>query len=389
MTTVRTLLLLALALLPAGAAAQGTERDLAAVTKRLNALDSWLDDAGKRLAEQQRNVATADRRIAKSAKAMRDLDQRIRAGATQLEQLRGDGRTLDKQREQQARHLAEHLRAAWRMSAQDVLKLLLNNEDPAVAARLLRYQGYLAEARAQAIRALQGTTAAAIGNRAERERTQRELETARAAAARERKALLAERASQQRSVANLRAELASKGRERERVAADQERLRQLISKLATKPASEPGQRATPPSTPQPPAFRAGGSGLVWPVQGRLARRFGQARAGGRMRWQGVFIQAPLGADVRSAAGGEVVFADWLRGFGMLIIVDHGGGRMSLYGHADALLRRVGDRVEAGEAIASVGRSGGQDEAGLYLEVRQNGKPVDPLGWLRPVRGRAP
>ena len=386
MATVRFLLVLALALLPAGAAAQDTERDLATVTKRLNALDSWLDDAGKRLAEQQRNVASADRRIAKSAKAMRDLDERIRTGATQLEQLRGDGRALDKQRERQARHLAKHLRAAWRMSAQDVLKLLLNNEDPAVAARMLRYQGYLADARAQAIRALQGTTAAAIGNRAERERTQRELETARAAEARERKALLAERASQQRSVANLRAELASKGRERERVAADQQRLRQLINELTTKPATEPGQRPAPPSTPQPPVFRAGGDGLVWPVQGRLARRFGQARAGGRMRWQGVFIQAPLGADVRSAAGGEVVFADWLRGFGMLIIVDHGGGRMSLYGHADALLRRVGDRVEAGEAIASVGRSGGQDEAGLYLEVRQNGKPVDPVGWLRPVRG---
>ena len=377
MATARILLVLALASLAAGAAAQGTERDLAAATKRLNALDSWLDDAGKRLAEQQRKVASADRRIAKSAKAMRELDQRIRAGAEQLEQLRGDGRALEQRREQQAKHLAEHLRAAWRMSPQDTLKLLLNNEDPAVAGRMLRYQGYLADARARAIRALQATTAAAIGNRAERERAQRDLEAARATAARERKALLAERASQQRSVANLRTELADKGRERERVAADQQRLRQLIAEL--------GQRTAPASKPQSPVVYAG-DGLVWPVQGRLARRFGQARAGGRMRWQGVFIEAPLGADVRSAAGGEVVFADWLRGFGMLIIVDHGGGRMSLYGHADALLRGVGERVEAGEAIASVGRSGGQDEAGLYLEVRQNGKPVDPLGWLRPVSG---
>ena len=377
MATGRILLVLALASLAAGAAAQGTEDDLAAVAKRLNALDDWLDDAGKRLAEQQRQVASADRRIAKSAKAMRELDQRIRAGAAQLEQLQGDGDAIERKREQQARHLAEHLRAAWRMSAQDALKLLLNNEDPAVASRMLRYQGYLADARAEAIQALQATAAAATGNRAERERAQRDLEAARAAAASERKALLAERATQRRSVAKLRAELANKGRERERVAADQRRLRQLITEL--------GQRAAPPKTPQPPLVRAG-DGLVWPVQGRMTRRFGQARAGGRMRWQGVFIQAPLGAEVRSAAGGEVVFADWLRGFGMLIIVDHGGGRMSLYGHADALLRRVGERVEAGEAIASVGRSGGQDEAGLYLEVRQNGEPVDPLGWLRPVRG---
>ena len=373
----RILVALALGSTFVGAAAQSTERDLQAVTKRLNALDSWIDDAGKRLAAAQRQVANADRRIAKSEQAMRDLDARIRQGDAALAQLRGDGRQLDQQRERQAARLAEHLRAAWRMSASDVLKQLLNDEDPAVVARMLRYQGYLADARVRAIRALQDTTAATVGNRAEQAQAQRDLQAARQVAAKEHKAQLAQRAQQQRSVANLRAELANKDRERDRLTADQQRLRRLVAEL--------GQRAAPPANPQPALARATG-GLVWPVQGRLQRRFGQARAGGRMRWQGIYIQATLGAQVQSVSGGEVVFADWLRGFGMLIIVDHGGGRMSLYGHADALFKRVGERVEAGEVIASAGRSGGQDEAGLYFEVRQDGEPVDPLRWLRSVGG---
>ena len=342
----RILLALALGSTSVGAAAQSAERDLEAATKRLNALDSWIDDAGKRLAAAQRRLAGADRRIAKSEQAIADLDARIRQ--------------LNQQREEQAGRLAEHLRAAWRMSARDVLKLLLNDDDPVAVERMARYQGYLADARARALRALQDTAAAAIGHRAERARAQ--------------ETQLAQRADRRRSAANLRKELANKGRERERLAADQQRLRQLIVEL--------GQRAARSSRPRPAVARAA-DGLAWPVQGRLKHRFGQARAGGRMRWQGIHIQATLGAQVRAVSGGEIVFADWLRGFGMLIIVDHGGGRMSLYGYADALFKRVGERVEAGEVIASAGRSGGQDEAGLYLEVRQDGEPVDPLRWLRP------
>ena len=372
----RTTMTLALGLMALCAAGQDEKRDLEAVTGRLNALDSWLDDAGKRLADRQQEVARADRRIAESAKRMRELDERIRDGAARLERLRGDGVALRRQREQQASRLAEHLRAAWRLSARDRIKVLLAGEDPIVAERMARYHGYLAAARARALQALRDTAAAADQNRARREGRQRDLATARQAAAKERQGLLAQREEQRRSVADLRAELADKGRERERLVADQQRLRDLVVELA--------QRAPARVAGEQPA--AAGAGLAWPVEGRLQRRFGQSRAGGRMRWQGVQIEAPIGADVRSVAGGVVAFADWLRGFGMLIIVDHGGGRMSLYGHADSLFKRVGEQVEAGEVIASVGRSGGQSESGLYLEVRQNGKPVDPLSWLRPAGG---
>lgn len=375
MTGRRILCVLALAGLAVCAAAQDGELD--AVTKRLNALDSWLDDAGKRLAGEQRRLATAERRIAASGKRMRDLDQRIRTGAARIERLQGEGQALRAQRERLATRLAEHLRAAWRTAGQDPLKLLLVDADPIVVARLGRYHGYLAAARAEALRALGETASAAARNHDKRTGAQRELESARRAAAKEQSALLAQRKAQRRTVANLRAALADKGRERERLTRDQQRLQQLVVEIA--------DRAKGEATPPPPALRASG-GLVWPIQGRVTRRFGQARAGGRMRWQGIHLQAALGADVRCVSGGKVVFADWLRGFGMLLIVDHGGGRLSLYGHADALFKRVGERVEAGEVIAAAGSSGGQAETGLYFEVRQNGKPMDPLAWLRPVRG---
>ena len=370
---------LALALAATSTGAQNADDDLREVAERLNALDSWLDDAGKRLAAQQRQVASADRDISTSAKRIRGLTGRIHETAAAVARLRGEGLELERRREHEAARVASHLRDAWRVCAQDPIKLLLLNEDPVVAERMMRYLGYIAKARADTIRALRETAERARANRRQQQARQRDLEGVRKTVAAERAAFEEKRRARRRAVASLRGELERKGEERERLAADRERLEKLVAEIA--------QRASAAAVPraQTDVVRAAG-GLVWPVDGRLTRRFGQARAGGRMRWQGIFLQAALGAEVYAISGGRVVFADWLRGFGMLLILDHGSGRLSLYGHADALFRRVGDRVEAGETIASVGQSGGRDEAGLYLEVRQDGKAIDPLGWLRPARG---
>jgi septal ring factor EnvC (AmiA/AmiB activator) len=120
--------------------------------------------------------------------------------------------------------------------------------------------------------------------------------------------------------------------------------------------------------------------LALPVTGEIANRFGQARADGGLQWRGITILARPGQEVRSVAPGRVVFADWLRGFGNLLIVDHGDGYMTLYGNNESLLRRVGDGVRGGDPVATVGSSGGSAQAGLYFELRHRGKPVDPLGW---------
>lgn len=369
-------LALALALVPASVPAQAAEDDLPTLTRRLNALDSWIDEAGARLAGHQEQVAATDRDIAASATRIRGLDERIRVIAQEIAQARDEGRRLAGERARQEARLAAYLRDAWRGAGRDPLKQILNGEDRARSARMLRYQGYLARAGADAIDKLRAAASGVAANRLRLEARQRQLETARQTVSGERAALVGKREGGRRAVAGLRSELARKGKERERLAADRERLRQLVARLETR------------ASPMPGADRSGEAAhgvLAWPVDGRLTRRFGQARAGGRMRWEGIYLQAPLGAEVRAVAGGRVVFGDWLRGFGMLLIIDHGAGRLSLYGHADALFKRVGDHVEAGEAIAAVGKSGGQQETGLYLEVRQGGQAIDPLGWLRELR----
>jgi septal ring factor EnvC (AmiA/AmiB activator) len=120
--------------------------------------------------------------------------------------------------------------------------------------------------------------------------------------------------------------------------------------------------------------------LRWPAQGHLAKRFGTLRGNSGLKWQGVLIEAPEGGQVRAVSQGRVAFSDWMRGFGLLLIIDHGDGYMTLYGHNQALYKEVGEWVDSGEVVASLGASGGQTQAGLYFEIRHNGQPVNPLGW---------
>ena len=357
---------------PAQEQEQDAARELEQVVERLNALDVWLDAAGQRLAGRQRALQSADRRVAAAAGRIRDLGGRIGAAEAVLVELGEERTKLAEERERHARSVAEHARAAWRLAGSDVAKLVLNQQDPAAVERVLRHHAHLADARAAAADALAGTLANLDENAEERQREAESLRRARRDLEAERRALVADRNSQRQAVAGIRADVDAKRRERERLLASQQRLQQLVDALA----------ARAPSGPSAAGLVGQAGNLPWPVEGRVRAHFGEPRAGGRMRWQGMVIGAARGAPVRTVASGRVAFADWLRGFGMLAIVDHGDGYLSLYGHADTLYKNANDRVEAGETIAAVGQSGGQDEIGLYFEIRQGGVPVDPRVWLR-------
>lgn len=357
-------------------AAQDAERELAELAKQLNALDVWLDDAGKQLAAEQRELAAADRGIEATARRARALGEEIRQGEATLAELGAERERLEQRRSSQAERVADHLRHAWRFASRDYLKTLLDQQDPAHFERQSRYHRAIAEARAEAIAAFRDTLRALAANeqrlRAERSQAQQSQ-----AALREQRAeLLDEREQRRRLIADLSTDVADKNRQREELEASRRRLQALVDELER-------ERARVATADAPPAGAGlGTGGLPWPVEGQLHRRFGQARAGGRMTWQGMVIHAPLGADIRAVAAGTVVFADWLRGFGLLAVVDHGDGHMSLYGYADALYKRTGERVEGGETIAAAGQSGGQQDVGLYFEIRRNGQPIDPRNWLR-------
>ena len=355
-----------------GLAAENAAGELEATVERLNALDTWIDDAGRRLANQHKRLASADRSIAEVAKRSRALSNRIAEAEANLAALAGQRERLDEQGREQAERIAEHIRAAWRFSGRATVKAILNQEDPAAYERMIRYHGYFAQARADAIAEFHATLTQLHENEQVLHRERTSLQAAQQSLGSDQATLLEERAERRTLIAELRTDLSDRNREREQLEESRQRLTALIADLQRQ-AALAAERA---------GAGLGAGDLPWPVHGQVQRRFGQERASGRMRWQGMVIRAPLGSDIRAVAAGQVVFADWLRGFGLLAIVDHGDDHMSLYGYADALYKRTGDRVEGGETIAAVGQSGGQSDVGLYFEIRQGGKPIDPRQWLQ-------
>ena len=355
--------------------AEPGQDELAAVVARLNAMEAWLSQADEHLASQQRALDATDHRIADHARRVRNLRSQIADLEAAQQRNVAERDRLAAESARLATRLAGHLRMAWRLSGRDVVKQVLNQESPGDADRLMRYHGFLAKARATDLAALKDLHVALIDSDARLADEREALTVAQAALDQGRGTLLDERREQRRLLAGFKSEVLVKRRERDTLAADRKRLEALLREVGRQSALAAG------------AGHDQGS-LLWPVPGRLVHRFGDSRAGGRMRWQGVYLSAPLGTNVIAVASGTVAFADWLRGFGMLAIIDHGDATMSLYGHADTLYKKAGDRVEGGEAIASVGQSGSVDEVGVYFEIRRDGVPVDPQAWLQTRPGAA-
>ena len=362
-------------------AAEDARLELDEVVKRLNALDTWLDDAGERIVKGQSEVASADRRVADANRRIRELDARIEAGDAELQRLGVERERLGNVRRRQGAQVAQHLRDAWRFKERDPLRALLNLEDPRALDRMVRYHAAFAKARLAVVDELRETLTQLEQNQLDRNREQRTLAESRKSVAADRAGLIRDRGQRRSLIESLNAELAERSEERERLNRDRDRLASLIDELAR-------ARRQPSRQPKGRLDDTRRGDLAWPVAGRLVRRFGESRAGGRLRWEGVAFEAAEGSEVRAVAPGQVVFADWLRGFGMLAIVDHGDGWMSLYGSVDAIYKRRGDPVESGEVIATVGQSGAETEVGLYFEVRHNGEPKDPLAWLKTRQERS-
>ncbi len=185
----------------------------------------------------------------------------------------------------------------------------------------------------------------------------------------------------ERIIAALNLQLQSKAQELEGLQANEKQLQSLLIELQDVLADIPLDPAA--NTP----FSSRKGKLPWPATGRISASFGSTREVGKLRWDGVLIEAPEGREVRSVHYGRVAFADWLRGFGLLLIIDHGDGYMSLYGYNQSLFKETGEWVEAGEVIAQVGSSGGRSSTGVYFGIRHNGEPVDPKGWCKQIKGR--
>ena len=369
------------------------EQQLKDLRARIDKLQADLAAAEKSSGEAADQLKETGRAVSEAHRALFALAQQRKSLEAQLAALAARERETRAGIERQEALAARLLRLQYEQGSADRLRLLLEGGDAATVARHVTYYQYIQRARAELITGLRARGEELAKLQAEAVARRDELAANQAAQAQETRQLERERAARAAVVARLAGEVARGRREIGRLKKDEARLAKLVEEIARalaarQPKPKPGgkrgravdQVADASSAARP--FQALKGKLRLPVRGELMNHYGAAREEAGSSWKGLFIKAPTGEVVHAVADGQVVYADWLRGFGNLLIVDHGKGYMSLYAYNEGLLRRVGDPVRAGDPVASVGNSGGEPDSGLYFELRRDGKPFDPMLWVQ-------
>lgn len=325
-------------------------------------------------------------------RALQETEKQIQTQDQQLRNLQNQLGIQQAEQQKQLEALYSQLRAAFMHAQPSYLKILLNQQDPALVSRNATYYRYFHAARQEQIAQLDTL----LSNLSEEQKTvfaaQRSLEDTLEKQQQQQQALATETAQRQNTLAALDQKIASQDQQLNQLKAQEQELQSLLDKLSrqakiaeqkTKAAAQQA-RNTEKSAPQKPttAFASQTGKLLWPVRGKLLARYGEQRNLDKLSWKGIIIASETGNNITASASGKVVFADWLRGFGLLIIIDHGDQFMSLYANNNSLLKSVGDQVTAGDVIALSGDSGVRQAAGLYFEIRHRGSPTDPLKWLQ-------
>ncbi len=340
---------------------------------RINTLQQSLTHAQDKQSQAIEDVRDVERQINITLAGLKRLAQQISAQQTALEKLQADkvrqSSLVDKQRQQ----LTLELQSAYAMGKQQPVKLLFNQEASPQLGRMLAYYGYLSKARANSISAIKQhlvaieSTGVDISNRLEA------LQTLRLQELDERGQHEKQRQQRKLVVSKLSNEISAQGGQLSQLVDNEKHLSGLVKSLRQALADIPVKR-------QQGSFKSLQGKMSWPVRGVLKNAFGAKLPGTDLNSGGVLISAPEGEPVSSVSQGRVAFADWIRGYGLLMIIDHGEGYMSLYGYNQVLYKEVGEWVDSGEVIAALGRSGGQSVPGLYFELRYRGQPVDPASW---------
>ncbi|MFM7670897.1 MAG: murein hydrolase activator EnvC family protein [Betaproteobacteria bacterium] len=412
---------------------QQAEQERTELRRKLDGLKADIANTEQAHGHAADALASSEKAISNANRKLRELAAEQKRTQQQLQALSQDLQQLELAVAQQRKRLEKMLREQYRAGQEDRLRLLLSGDNPNRIAREQRYLGYVTAEQIKAIEKLQQDIAAVETNKSDAEEARAALDDI-AAEQREQKAVLEKEKSKRKAlVLKLSDKLSAQRKQAGNLSRDEARLSALVDRLAmviaqqrkveeeearrrarakaaaverekaladksraddkaragaaskpaapAKPVDRPADAAPEPlPPPDGNAFAAlRGKGKL-PVKGELAASFGAKRADGPS-WKGIFIKAVEGSEVRAAGAGEVVFADWMRGFGNLMIVDHGGQYLSIYGNNQSLLKRPGDRIKAGEVIATVGNSGGNEHSGLYFELRHQGRAIDPLAWL--------
>ena len=384
--------------------------------EELQELRGRIEKLQKQLSEKEETRAGAADSLKESEQAISEVNRRLHdlsadQQAVQAEVATQDGQmhVLEKRIAAEKSRIEKILQNRYINGGQDTLKMILNGEDPAALTRQLHYYSYIARARANLVQRVHADVAQLAELKHESQKKADEISRLKDQEAAGKQQLQTEQTKRKQVLAKLSNQIASQRKEISRLQQNEQRLTRLVEEinriLAKKRADEAKRRAgaeaeararqksgkkpllverneeVPDDSLAGKAFASLKGRLKLPVRGELANRFGSPREAGGLSWKGLFIRADTGQIVRAIADGRVVFADWLRGFGNLLILDHGGGYMSLYGYNESLLKAVGDLIKSGDEIAQVGNTGGNQDSGLYFELRFQSKPLDPTNWV--------
>ena len=396
---------------------EAKKEELGDLKERIESLKKELDskqEAHKDAADALKQSETA---ISEANRKLRKINQQHQQNKQALKQLKKQTLTIHEQISLEQKQLSALLLQRYTQGNQSYSRLILESKNPSQIARDLKYQRYIAKAHADLIQNMQGNLHQIKQLNDKTSLALQEVAALKAQQLTEQKSLEAQKLEKSKVVKTLSSEINAQRNEIKKLSRDEKRLSDLVELLArvipkakkktqkktrlpsASNNSESSKETTVEVVDKPQATEAVISNeeipndsydgvnfatlrgkLRLPVRGDITGRFGSKREDSGVSWKGLFIRTSEGSDVKSVANGRVVFADWLRGFGNLIIVDHGAGYMSLYGNNQAVLKQVGDEVKGGETIAAVGNSGGNETSGLYYELRRQSRPFDPLSW---------
>lgn len=355
------------------------KEQLQQVRGRISELQTELKSAKGQQSELNRKLQAVEQKIGHQARHLRMLGGNLGRQKKQLQQLQKKRNEQELELDTHRLLLSRQIRTAYAMGRQERVKIMLNQQDPATISRVMTYYDYFNRARVEQLALIQKLVLELQETETDLISETRRLEELQAKELQQQSELKQTQLARYEVIKSLTAKISSKGQELGGLKKSETRLKLLMQRLQQE-------------LPSPPAgavlhkpFRALKGRLPWPSKGRLTARFGMSKGAG-LRWDGVVIAGQEGQAVQAIHHGRVAFADWLRGFGLLLIIDHGNGYMSLYGHNQSLFKEAGDWVQPGEVIALVGNSGGRLETGVYFSIRKKGTPVNPKKWCRRIKG---
>ena len=385
MTFLIRLLLPCLCLL-AGSAHASQQGELDNLRKRIASLQQELEKTSESRSEAADALRESERAISDSNRKLADLAQQQRVAGLTLGQLQQQARQLARDMQVQQELLGKMLYQQYLGGKQEYLKLLLNSHDPNQVAREMQYYEYISRSRATWLKAMRANLVQLNAVTTQTRQKSAEIAALQAEQKSQKQTLERDKRARQQVLGKIAHQLRQQRREIGRLQRDENRLAQLVEKLSRMLAQPKGRGIF--SNDQLPDDRFDGSPfdqlkgkLTLPVKGVVSNQFGSARPDSSVLWKGLFLRAAANQPVKAVAAGRVVFADWLRGFGNLLVIDHGKGYMSLYGNNETLYKQVGDVLCGGDTVAAVGNTGGNEDSGLYFELRHEGKPLDPMKWV--------